>query len=68
MSHSSDPTDPAGPSDAFVDAATAALRIPVDPQWKEAVRINLAVILAHADTVTAFALPDDAESAPVFEA
>ncbi len=63
-----DPTDPANHSDAFIDAATAALRIPVDPQWQEAVRDNLAVILAHADAVTAFALPDDTEPAPVFEA
>ena len=56
------------PLDRLVDAAADALGLPLDPAWRPAVKGNLAVTLQHAALVTAFALPDEAEPAPVFEA
>jgi hypothetical protein len=58
----------ADPLDAMIDAATAALSLPIDPAWKSAVRMNLQVTLGHAALVGAFALDDDTEPAPVFKA
>ena len=54
--------------DDFVEAAAAALGIPLEDVWKPAVKANLEVILRHADMVAEFKLPDDAEPAPVFKA
>ena len=54
--------------DAFIDAAGAALDLKIDPAWKPAVRTHLQVTLQHGAKVADFALPDDAEPAPVFEA
>jgi 1-carboxybiuret hydrolase subunit AtzG-like protein len=56
------------PLDAFVDAAAHALALPVQPAWKGAVKMNLAVTLALAASFADFPLPDDAEPAPVFTA
>jgi hypothetical protein len=54
--------------DHFVEAAAAALGIPLEDAWKPAVKANLEVTLGHADIVAEFKLPDDAEPAPVFKA
>jgi phage gp29-like protein len=54
--------------DDFIDAAALALDLPVEPQWLPAIKANLQVTLRQAALVTEFALPDDAEPAPVFEA
>ena len=54
--------------DALIDAGTRLLGIPVRPEWREAIRLHLAVSLAHARTVAEFPLPDEAEQAPVFTA
>jgi len=54
--------------DAFIDACARALDLPLDPLWKPAIRSNLGVIFTHAGKVADFALPDEAEPAPVFEA
>ena len=54
--------------DQIIDAAAAALGIAIDPAWKAAIRSNLEVTLRHAAAVDAFALDDEAEPAPVFEA
>jgi hypothetical protein len=54
--------------DDFIEAAAAALGLPLEDAWKPAVRANLEVTLKHADTVAEFKLPDDAEPAPVFKA
>ena len=54
--------------DAFIDAAAAALDLPLDPAWKPDVKANLAVTLGHAATVAEFALPDEAEPAPIYKA
>ena len=61
-------TLPRDPLDDFIAAAAAALDLPVEPQWQPAIKANLGVILRQAALVGDFALPDDAEPAPVFEA
>jgi hypothetical protein len=52
----------------FIDAAARALDLPVEPAWKPAIRANLEVTLRLAALVGSFALPDEAEPAPVFVA
>jgi len=54
--------------DDLVDAAARALDLPVAPQWRGAVKGNLAVTFALAELFADFPLPDDAEPAPVFSA
>jgi hypothetical protein len=52
----------------FIDAAAQALGIPVQPEWKPAVRANLEITFRLAAVVGEKELPDDAEPAPVFRA
>lgn len=54
--------------DTLIGAAAEALDLAVEPEWKPAVKANLAVTLRLAHTVAEFELPDEAEPAPVFEA
>jgi 1-carboxybiuret hydrolase subunit AtzG-like len=54
--------------DAWIDAGTAQLGIPVQPAWCAAIRLHLKITLGHARTVQTFALPDEADPAPVFHA
>jgi hypothetical protein len=54
--------------DKLIDAAAAALGLLIEPEWKPAIRANLAVTLRLAAVVAEFELPDEAEPAPVFEA
>jgi hypothetical protein len=54
--------------DAFIEAAARALSLPVEPEWKPAIRANLQATLKHAALVDEFPLPDEAEPAPVFRA
>jgi len=54
--------------DDFIGAAAAALDLPLRPEWMPAVKANLVVTLKHANFVADFALPDEAEPAPVFKA
>ena len=56
------------PLEDMIEAAAAALHIPLDPQWKSEVRTQLQVILHHGASVAQFSLPDDAEPAPMFKA
>lgn len=58
----------ADPLDDYIEAAAKALALPLDPTWQPAVKANLAVTLQHAATVAEFALPDEAEPAPVYKA
>jgi len=53
---------------AFIDAAAAALDLPLEPAWKPAVKGNLEVSLRHAAAYADFPLPDEAEPAPVYKA
>jgi hypothetical protein len=55
------------PLDDFIDAAAQVLRLPVEPAWKGAVRVNLDVTLRLARLVDEFELPDELEPAPVYE-
>jgi hypothetical protein len=54
--------------DAWIDAGTAALGIAVKPEWREAIRIHLAISLDHLETVLAADLSDHVDPAPVFRA
>jgi hypothetical protein len=54
--------------DALIAASAELLGIAIDPSWAPAVKANLDVILRQAAVVEGFALPDDAEPAPVFTA
>ena len=54
--------------DELIDAAARALALPIEPEWKAAVRANLELTLKHAAAVAEFPLPDDAEPAPYFRA
>jgi 1-carboxybiuret hydrolase subunit AtzG-like protein len=56
------------PLNDFIDAAARALDLPVEPEWKPAIRANLEATLRLAALVSAFDLPDEAEPAPVFRA
>jgi len=54
--------------DAYIDAAAAALAIPLKPEWKGEIRANLEVTFKLAAIVAEKELPDDAEPAPVYQA
>jgi hypothetical protein len=54
--------------DQFIEAAVRALLLPIEPEWKAAIRANLEMTLKHAALVDEFPLPDEAEPAPVFRA
>ena len=54
--------------DDLIDAAAAALALPIEPEWKPGIKSNLQVTLRIAAIVAEFELPDEAEPAPVFEA
>jgi Protein of unknown function (DUF4089) len=53
---------------ALVAAGARALGLKLDPSWEAGVTFNLHLILRHAALVEEFALPDDAEPAPIFHA
>jgi hypothetical protein len=61
-------TRPENSIDAFVAASAQALGLALDPAWHGSIAFNLRLILRHATLVDEFALPDDAEPAPVFHA
>jgi Protein of unknown function (DUF4089) len=54
--------------DSLIDASAHALNLPLDPDWKGAVKTNLDVTLRMAAAFADFPLPDGAEPAPVFTA
>ena len=54
--------------DALVMASAQALALPVDPAWHSGIRFNLQLVLTLAARIDEFALPDEAEPAPVFHA
>jgi hypothetical protein len=60
---------PAQPFDAaaYVDAAAAALGVPIDPAHRPGVILNLQRLAEMAALVMEFPLPDDETPAPVFE-
>ena len=54
--------------DKLIDASATALSLPIELEWKPAIKANLAVTLRLAHVVAEFKLPDEAEPAPTFEA
>ena len=56
------PVDP----EAYVDAAAALIDLPIDPAHRPGVVVNLERIAQMAALVMEFALPEEAEPAPVF--
>jgi hypothetical protein len=61
-------TKPENSIDAFVAASAQALGLALDPAWHDSIVFNLRLIMRHAALVDEFALPDEAEPAPVFHA
>jgi hypothetical protein len=53
--------------DGFIDATARVLLLPIEGEWKPAIKAHLQVTLKLATLVTEFALPDELEPAPVFE-
>jgi hypothetical protein len=56
------PVDP----EAYVDAAAALIGLRIDPAHRPGVIVNLERIAQMAALVMEFALPEEAEPAPVF--
>jgi len=56
------------PLDPFIAAGARALELKIDKAWLPAVRSHLEVTLRHGALVAGFALPDETDPAPVFEA
>ncbi len=54
--------------DGFIEATARVLALPIEPQWRAAIKANLEVNLRMAAFVAEFALPDETEPAPVFTA
>lgn len=54
--------------DKYIDACAVALELTIAPDWRAAVRANLAVTFRMGALVADFELPDEAEPAPVFVA
>ncbi len=56
------------PLDDYITAVSKALALPIEEEWKPAVRANLDVSLRLARLVDEFPLPDETEPASVFVA
>lgn len=56
------------PLDDYLDGVARALRLPIEPAWRLAVKANLETLLTFADLVDAFPLPDEAPPAPIYRA
>ena len=54
--------------DALIDAGTTILGIKMEPEWRAAVRMHLAISLDHAAAMLETPLPDNLDPAPVFRA
>ena len=52
--------------DAFIDTSAVLLGLTIAPEWRAAVRANLAITFRLGSVVEEFELPDEAEPAPVF--
>lgn len=54
--------------DAWINAGTAALGLPMKEAWRDAVRLHLRISLDHAKTVLETPTDDHLEQAPEFTA
>ena len=52
--------------EVYIDAAAALIGLPIDPEHRPGVILNLQRIAQMAALVAEFELPDEAEPAPVF--
>jgi hypothetical protein len=52
--------------ETYVDAAAALIDLPIAPEHRPGVVLNLGRVAAMAALVMEFPLPDDVEAAPVF--
>ena len=51
----------------YIDANSRLLGLAIEPEWREAVKGHLAVILEYADLVAQHELSEDCEPAPMFK-
>ena len=56
------------PLDDYIDAVAKALALTIEDAWRPAIKANLEVSLRLARLVDDFALPHEAEPAPIFSA
>ncbi|GLS42768.1 hypothetical protein GGR33_003541 [Methylobacterium brachythecii] len=61
-------TRPEFDPEAYLQAGLGLLDLTIEPNWAPAIVANLKVLQAAAALVGGFALPDEAEAAPVYEA
>ena len=54
--------------DAWIDAGTQALGLPLKEAWRDAVRMHMRISLGHAQTMLAANIPDHLEQAPEYQA
>jgi hypothetical protein len=54
--------------DAYAEASAALLGLKIEKEWRDAVTANLTAVMSHARKVDDFALPDESEPAPMFDA
>ena len=52
--------------DAWIDAGTAVLGLPIKPQWRDAVRMHMRISLGQAKIVLETVLDDHLDQAPEF--
>ena len=64
---STKPSQP-GSLDEFIAAGARALGLKIDKAWQPTVHSHLEDSLRHGALVASFALPDETDPAPVFEA
>jgi hypothetical protein len=56
------------PIETWITSSAALLGLPIESAWMPSIRANVEVTFRLAKLVDEFALPDEAEPAPVFEA
>lgn len=56
------------PLDDFMDAAARVLGLPIEPNWRDAIKANLEVTLRSARALAELDLPDESEHAAIFTA
>jgi len=57
-----------GDIDDFIDSGSRLISVAIRPEWRDAIRLHLAISLGHARNVAEFPLPDDIDPAEVFSA
>jgi hypothetical protein len=55
-------------TDTWITSSATLLGLPIEAAWMPSIRANVEVTFRLAKLVDEFALPDEVEPAPVFEA